>query len=92
MSEYETGDIALKGDQMYVCTNGLSQSQKKRLVIRMKKRVQNSAIQLAGLLVFNRKHWEKLSRCMDYGDRLPHKYRRLYKDVVYFHRKRNANL
>lgn len=91
MNKYETGNIALKGDQMYVCTNGLSQSQKKRLVIRMKKRVQNSAIQRARLL-FNRKHWEKLARCMDYGDRFPHKYRRLYKDVVYFYRKRNANL
>lgn len=91
MSKYETGDIALKDDQMYVYTNGLSQSQAKRLVIRMKKRMQNSAIQLARLLL-NRKHGEKLSRCMDYGDRFPHKYRRLYKDVVYFYRKRNANL
>ena len=91
MSKYETGNITLKGDQMYVCTNGLSQSQKKRLVIRMKKRVQNSSIQLARLFL-NRKHWEKLSRCMDYGDRFPHKYRRLYKDVVYFYRKRDANL
>jgi hypothetical protein len=92
MSKYETGDIALKDGQMYVCTNGLSQSQKKRLVARMKKRLQNSAIQLARLLFFNRKHREKLLRCMDYGDRLPHKYRLLYKDVVYFYRKRNANL
>ena len=91
MSKYETGGIVLKDDQMYVCTNGLSQSQAKRLVTRIKKRVQNSAIQRARLM-FNRKHWEKLSRCMDYGDRLPHKYRRLYKDVVYFYRKRNANL
>lgn len=91
MSKYETGDIAIKDDQMYVCTNGLSQSQAKRLVTRMKKRLQNSAIQLARLLL-NRKHREKLSRCMDYGDRFPHKYRRLYKDVVYFYRKRNANL
>lgn len=91
MSKYETGNIAIKGDQMYVCTNGLSKLQAKRLVIRMKKRVQNSAIQLARLLL-NRKHGEKQSRCMNYGDRLPHKYRRLYKDVVYFYRKRNANL
>lgn len=91
MSKYETGDIALKDGQMYVCTNGLSKSQAKRLVTRMKKRMQNSAIQLARLFL-NRKHRKKLSRCMDYGDRLPHKYRRLYKDVVYFYRKRNANL
>lgn len=91
MSKYETGEMVFKDDQMYVCTTGLSNAQKKRLIARRRKQISRSTIQFS-ILLFNRKHRDKLFRCTYYGDRYPRKYRQLYKDVLYFKRKQYGNL